>query len=60
MALPPSVRIYDGDFTLTLAELRQAEGEVIAALELDPPEQYKRALVELLAATRDLISHQTN
>ena len=60
MAVPPSVRIFEGDFTLTLDELRQAEGEVVAALELDPPAEYKRALLELLVATRDLISHRTN
>lgn len=60
MAVPPSVRIFEGDFTLTLDELRQAEGEVVAALELDPPAEHKRALLELLVATRDLISHRTN
>ncbi len=60
MALPPSVRIFNGDFILTLDELRQAEGEVIVALEFDPPEHHKRTLIELLVTTRDLISHQTN
>lgn len=58
--LPPSVRLYDGDLTLSLPELRQAEVEIVQALELDPPASYKRALTELLIVARDLISHQAN
>jgi hypothetical protein len=59
-SFPPSVRLFDGDFTLSLEELRAAEAEIIVALELDPPTTYKRALTELLVVARDLISHKTN
>jgi hypothetical protein len=60
MPIPPSVRIFDGDLTLTIDELRQAEDEILAAVELDPPADYKRALVELLVVARDLIARKTN
>lgn len=58
--LPGSVRLYDGDFSLSLEELREADAEIIQALELDPPPNYKRALTELLVVARDLISHKAN
>jgi hypothetical protein len=57
---PPSVRLFDGDFSLSLSELREAEAEIVQALELDPPAAYKRALTDLLVVARDLISHQAN
>ncbi len=57
---PASVRLFDGDLSLSLEELRAAEAEIIAALELDPPVNYKRALTELLVVARDLISHKAN
>lgn len=58
--LPPSVRLFEGDLSLSLPELREAEAEIIAALELDPPASFKRALTELLVVARDLISHKVN
>ncbi len=58
--LPASARLYDGDLDLSLPELREAEAEIVAALELDPPAAYKRALTELLVVARDLISHKAN
>jgi hypothetical protein len=57
---PPSVRLFDGDFNLSLSELRQAEAEIIQALELDPAAEYKVTLIELLVVARDLISHKAN
>ena len=60
VTLPVSVRLYEGDFSLNLSELREAEAEIVAALELDPPVSYKRSLIELLVVTRDLISHRAN
>lgn len=60
LVTPPSVRLFDGDFSLSLPELRQAEAEIIQALELDPPTAYKVALTELLVVARDLISHKAN
>lgn len=56
----PSVRLFEGDFNLSIEELRQAEAEIIQALELDPPKHYKNALNELLFAARDLIARTTN
>lgn len=58
--LPASARLFDGDISLSLPELREAEAEIIQALELDPPASYKRALTELLVVARDLISHKAN
>lgn len=60
MPIPPSVRLYDGDYALTLDELRQAESEIVQALEVAPSPAYSRALTELLCVARDLISHRTN
>lgn len=60
LATPPSVRLFAGDFSLSLPELRQAEAEIIQALELDPPAAYEVALTELLVVVRDLISHKAN
>lgn len=58
--LPAALRLFEGELTLSLPELREAEAEILTALELDPPAAYKRALTELLVVARDLISHQAN
>jgi hypothetical protein len=60
MNKPYSVRLLDGELDLGVEELRQAEKDIIHALELDPCLQAKASLHDLLALTRLLMQRQMN
>lgn len=58
--IPASLRLFDGDFSLTLAELREAEKEIIMALELDSSLAGIRQLNELLVTAQHLIASKVD
>lgn len=58
--MPPSLRLFDGDFSLTLPELHEAEKEIVLALELDRTPAGARALRELLVTAQHLIASKVD
>jgi hypothetical protein len=62
-SIPASLRLFDGDFTLSLAELRKAEDEIKYALEYgvgsSNPDN-KRLMIELLATAQHLIASKVD
>ena len=58
--IPASLRLFDGDFSLTLTELREAEKEIVLALELDRTSAGARALRELLVTAQHLIASKVD
>lgn len=57
---PPSVRLYEGDFDLTVEELNLAVEEIKAALEVCSEEWKMPQLRSLLTVAEHLIARKAN